>query len=131
MIELKDNFGDHGIIGFVAAKILENVMFIDSFMLSCRILGRKVENWILSNFMNQAKSKNCDLIVAEFIASDKNAIVRDFLKNFGMKELDEMILDKYPVIKSNLQNNIKKNNIYIAELKKFKIPNIGYFNEIR
>ena len=106
-------------------------MFIDSFMLSFRILGRKVENWILSNFMNQAKSKNCDLIVAEFIASDKNAIVRDFLKNFGMKELDEMILDKYPVIKSNLQNNIKKNNIYIAELKKFKIPNIGYFNEIR
>ena len=52
LISLKDIYGDHGNIGLVCLKkINSNYVFLDTFLMSCRILGRHLESWILRNIL--------------------------------------------------------------------------------
>jgi len=49
LVGLKDIYGDHGIVSFISLKIVNNkFIFIDTFLMSCRILGRHLESWILN-----------------------------------------------------------------------------------
>ena len=44
LIKLNDLYGDHGIVSLVILKLKNDVIFVDTFLLSCRILGRYLEN---------------------------------------------------------------------------------------
>ena len=58
LVHLKDSYGDHGIISFICLKIVNNkFLFIDTFLMSCRILGRYLESWILNEIKKLAIKK--------------------------------------------------------------------------
>ena len=64
LISLKDIYGDHGIIGmFILKKIDTKNVFLDTMLMSCRVLGRYLDHWILSN--------NYQVIISEFIKTEK------------------------------------------------------------
>ena len=70
---LKDKFGDHGITALVMAKRKnKKIWTIDTFLLSCRILGRKVENILLYELLKKLKQKKANIIDGIYIITNKN-----------------------------------------------------------
>ena len=114
LIDLKDDYGEHGLIGMIFLRKVNDILFVDNFLLSCRILGRRLENWILNEIIKIMKVQKCNRIFFEFRATDKNQIVKEFIK-----ENNFINIQNYKKIKEF--KNIKKvKNIKYLELNKGK-----------
>ena len=86
-VQVKDKFGDNGITGvFIVHKENSKEWFIDTFLLSCRIMGREVEKGMLGYIVNKAKENGVEQIKAQFISSQKNKPIEDFLPNCGFQK---------------------------------------------
>ena len=105
-----DKFGDNGITGVYIINKNEKSWLIDTFLLSCRIMGRGVENAILSQILIDAKKNGIEEIHAEFIQTQKNQSAENFLLNFGFKKQDKLWIYK-------LNNEIKLPNHLKVEIE--------------
>ena len=81
--QVTDKFGDNGITGAFIVKKENNIWTLDTFLLSCRVMGRGVEDAILSHIIDDAKRNNVKEVKAEFIHTAKNKPAENFLKDFG------------------------------------------------
>jgi len=88
--QVEDKFGDNGITGvFIVDKNNPKEWFIDSFLLSCRVMGREVEKGILGHIINIAKESGVEKIKAKFVPTQKNKPIESFLPDCGFsKEAD-------------------------------------------
>lgn len=91
--QIVDKFGDNGITGvFIVRKDNPKEWFIDTFLLSCRVMGREVEKGIMGYIINKAKENRVEKIKAQFIPTQKNKPIEDFLPSCGFhKEGDHWI----------------------------------------
>ncbi|MBF0312086.1 MAG: HAD-IIIC family phosphatase [Oligoflexia bacterium] len=86
---LKDKFGDHGLISSIILKEVEEkkqakALFIDTWVMSCRVLKRGMEQFILNQIVTLAKQNGYSTILGEYLPTKKNALVQDLYKNLGM-----------------------------------------------
>lgn len=84
-LSVADKFGDSGITGCIIVK--GNV--IDTFLLSCRILGKGIEHAFLKRVLHQLRSEGFDSIKASFLPTLKNGQVADFFDKNGFSVLSE------------------------------------------
>ena len=93
--QIRDKFGDNGITGvFIVEKINQDEWFLDTFLLSCRVMGREVERAILYYIINEAKKNNIKKLKAKFIPTAKNKPIENFLPDSKFyKENDFWIYD--------------------------------------
>lgn len=82
--DVTDKFGACGLTGILVAKYETNVLKIDSFLMSCRVLGRGVEFSIWEFVFEEAKKRGCDRVEALYIPTVKNTQVRDFFERLGL-----------------------------------------------
>tara|TARA_B100001964_G_C14071523_1_gene526106 strand:- start:108 stop:965 length:858 start_codon:yes stop_codon:yes gene_type:complete len=83
MCSVSDIFGDHGNVGLlILEKKNKNLLFLDSFILSCRILGRELESWILQSMLIEIKKMDVDFLEIEYLQTHKNKPAKNFLDNF-------------------------------------------------
>jgi FkbH-like protein len=82
---VKDKFGDNGISGLVILDISINKVFIDTFLLSCRVLGRNIEYRLMDAIIDLAKKSKVKVIDAEYIKTLKNEQVEDLYDRFGFE----------------------------------------------
>jgi len=82
---LSDKFGDYGLIGVVILNFVEETgeCEIDSFLMSCRVLGRKVEDGILAAIEKEARERSCHRLVGIYQGTKKNQLVSTFYKDRG------------------------------------------------
>lgn len=78
-IKVKDRFGDNGLVGVAIAKFNGAICELDSFLLSCRVIGRTVETAFLAAIIEEARPRGCTRLRAWFIPTKKNAPAKDFL----------------------------------------------------
>lgn len=78
-----DRFGDYGLVGTVIFDSKNNVCEVDSFILSCRALGRGVEYKIVEALAKKAQSSGTEFINFHFIPSAKNAPILKFFNEIG------------------------------------------------
>ena len=87
MCSAKDIFGDYGNIALAVIKKLESKdAFLDSFLMSCRILGRDVELWFLQSILNKLKSESINKLIIEYVPTTRNIIINDFIKRCKLKK---------------------------------------------
>ena len=79
---LKDKFGDYGIIGSYLIKVKGENWHLDSFLMSCRAIGRKVEYEVMNYIVSNALKGGANRIFAYFNKTKKN----QFLENFYAEE---------------------------------------------
>lgn len=85
---LMDRFGDNGIISVVAVtRDSDEDARIDLWLMSCRVLGRKVEETILADLVARARTLGARRLIGEYIATPKNALVRDLYPRLGFTEV--------------------------------------------
>jgi FkbH-like protein len=80
-IKVEDKFGDNGITGAALVRKAKDQWEIDTFLLSCRVIGRKVEETLLAYIIGKAKKEKAKLLTGEFIPTKKNIPGKDFYKN--------------------------------------------------
>jgi len=98
--QVSDKFGDNGITGVYIVEKKDTEWIIDTFLLSCRIIGRGVEDIMLSQLIERARKENVKKIKGKFIPTAKNKPAENFYKEFGFeKEGDFWIFDTEKTIK--------------------------------
>ena len=85
-MRISDCFGDNGVVGLILISKVQTKWYIDSFLLSCRVIGRKAEDLLLSftlnNLLKINKKKKIE-VVGEYIPTPRNPLVKDFFKIKG------------------------------------------------
>jgi len=85
-----DRFGDNGIVGLVMARLNNESLDIDTFLLSCRIIGRTVETAMLAHLCEIANRQGAMQLRGTIIPTAKNIPVRDLFKRHGFTpEIEE------------------------------------------
>ncbi|TWI82139.1 FkbM family methyltransferase/HAD superfamily phosphatase (TIGR01681 family)/FkbH-like protein/amino acid adenylation domain-containing protein, partial [Chitinophaga japonensis] len=79
-IRVRDRFGDYGLTGVLITSVRENALQVEAFLLSCRVLGRQVEQSMLGVLKEQAASAGLDKIVAGFVNTSRNKPFLQFLE---------------------------------------------------
>lgn len=88
--QVEDKFGDNGITGtFIVMKNDSKEWTVDTFLLSCRVMGRKVEDAMMSHIINQGKKEGAKKIKAKYIPTQKNRPCETFLADYGFKQNGE------------------------------------------
>jgi FkbH-like protein len=87
---LVDKFGDNGLIGvLIALPDPENatILRIDTWLMSCRVLGRQVEAETINQLCRIAKNRGFTSISGDYIPTPKNALVRDIYARMGFTHI--------------------------------------------
>jgi FkbH-like protein len=88
LMGLSDRFGDHGIVGLAIARPgNEGVAFLDTMLMSCRVLGRHVEAFMLGALVERLRRAGARHLLAEFRPSGRNAVAEGFLAAHGFAPL--------------------------------------------
>jgi len=82
-VRLKDRFGDHGLISIVIGKKAGDTMEIDTWLMSCRVLKRQVEDEVLNELARLARARACSRLEGVYLPTPKNEMVRDFYSQMG------------------------------------------------
>lgn len=86
---LKDKFGDHGLISVVVLeKQPEDTLFISEWLMSCRVLKRGMEEFIVDKILSVAAQQGFCRVVGEYIPTPKNAMVKDLYEQLGFARLE-------------------------------------------
>ena len=116
-LNVKDKFGDNGITGVIVLKKIDNHTFeIDSFLLSCRVLGKSIENAFLRYVLQKLKNNGIKYINALYIPTNKNMQVENFYDNLG-----------FEIKNTNISSGTKT---YILDLSKKEINKKSHFKII-
>jgi FkbH-like protein len=83
VVSVNDRFGDNGIVGLMMACFKDGVFVIDTFLLSCRVIGRTVETAMLAYLCEAACTMGATSLCGEIIPTAKNAPVRDIFERHG------------------------------------------------
>lgn len=102
-ISVEDKFGDNGLTGVIIYKTNYNTADIDSFIMSCRIMGRNIEKAIMNYLIEILKKIGINKVVAHYIPTKKNIPVKELYEGFGfavkLEQEDskdyELLLDNY------------------------------------
>ena len=114
-VKVEDKFGDNGITGAAIVKKSKDAWNIGTFLLSCRVIGRKIEETSLAYIEREAKKAGAKKITADFIPTKKNSVAKGFYKSSGF----------------NMAKKEKEKEVWEYDLKKgYKFPNfIKFFDK--
>lgn len=85
---LCDRFGDYGLVSCVIMeKTSDTEAFIDTWFMSCRVLNRGMEEFIINSVTEAASEHGIETLTAEYIPTKKNKMVEDIYERFGFEAL--------------------------------------------
>ena len=85
-IRLRDTLGDNGMISVIICKKNLEYWEIDTWLMSCRVLGREVEEAALQDIVSNAKDSGVIKLIGIYNPTVRNIIVKDHYKKLGFKK---------------------------------------------
>ncbi len=82
-VRLQDKFGDHGLISVVIGEVKGDEMEIDTWLMSCRVLKRQVEEVVLNELARIARERGCTRLRGIYLPTPKNDMVRGLYPSLG------------------------------------------------
>jgi FkbH-like protein len=110
ILGLKDKFGDNGTVGLALVEIQPKQWRVDTFLMSCRVIGRQVEDALVDRICRDAAKAGCTSISAEYIPTAKNNLVTGFWDKMGFEK----------------ENADAKQIRYSKQLKNYQSPQFLY-----
>ena len=84
-LRVRDRYADNGLVGVAISHLDGEVCEIDSFLLSCRVIGRTVESALLSHLAQAAAMRGRKRLAGWFLPTKKNAPAREFYRQHGFE----------------------------------------------
>jgi FkbH-like protein len=85
---LKDRFGDNGLISVVLLNGQGEDAVIDTWVMSCRVLGRGMEEFITNELVQAARAMGCRRLIGRYIPSKKNKLVSELYPRLGFAPIE-------------------------------------------
>ncbi|WP_415308654.1 HAD-IIIC family phosphatase [Candidatus Pelagibacter sp. Uisw_099_02] len=115
LISLKDIYSDHGNVGLIILqKNGKKTLFIDTFLMSCRVIGRYFESCMFSYIRKYASKNKYDNVIGEFINTEKNIVAKKLFEEHGFNKIKKRGSNKIDTYLC-LTNKIKKINLELYE----------------
>ena len=111
VVHSSDKYGDNGLISVIILNKIEEQIVIDSFLMSCRVMGRKLENVIINELASYYKKT----FKSAYIETSKNAPVKELYERLGFELLSD-------------DGNQKK---YEFNAEKYERKDFSYYKDIR
>jgi FkbH-like protein len=87
-VSLTDTYGDYGLISAVfLQKRSDKNLFIDTWIMSCRVLKRGIESFLLNEIVSIASEEGFEFLEGEYIPTAKNGIVKDHYVQLGFEPI--------------------------------------------
>ena len=87
-VRLTDAFGDNGMISVVICRLApDKVWTIDTWLMSCRVLGRRVENAVLRELVQCAAEAGIYKLIGVYTPTDRNRLVEDHYSRLGFSQV--------------------------------------------
>lgn len=83
-VVVSDKFGSAGLTGVVIVRWEGGAAVVDSFLMSCRVIGRGIEFAVWNEVLRDAVARKCQVVRAEYRPTAKNAQVADFFDRLGL-----------------------------------------------
>jgi FkbH-like protein len=87
-MRVTDRFGDFGLTGIAIAEPGAEAWHLESFLMSCRVIGKSVETALLAKVAEDARAAGATELSADFIESGRNQVASTFLSGHGFTPLD-------------------------------------------
>ena len=87
--KLADKFGDNGVVSVVIGRIESDVLNIDLWIMSCRVLKRDMEFAMMDCLIEKCKEANVKTVYGYYYPTAKNGMVRDFYQIQGFTKIEE------------------------------------------
>jgi FkbH-like protein len=71
--KLRDRIGDNGLISVIVLLVCGCELQIDTWVMSCRVLGRTMEEFICNNIVDAARRANCSAVIGRYLPSGKTS----------------------------------------------------------
>jgi FkbH-like protein len=88
-IQVRDRYADNGLVGVAIVHDEEGVCEIDTFLMSCRVIGRTVETALVAALGEEARARGARRLEGWFLPTKKNAPAKDFYRNHGFRLVAE------------------------------------------
>jgi FkbH-like protein len=88
-VSVQDRYGDNGLVGVAILALAGRVAEIDTFLLSCRVIGRTVETALLAEVAAAAMAAGATTLRGSFLATKKNAPAQPFYPDHGFTLVDD------------------------------------------
>ena len=85
--KLKDKFGDNGLVSCLMAKLTKDIMYIDLWVMSCRVFKRDLEKAIFDKLVNHCQQRNIKKIQGKYVPTSKNGYVKYLYSTLGFLSL--------------------------------------------
>jgi FkbH-like protein len=86
-IRLADRFGDNGMISVIICRMLQDAWEIDTWLMSCRVLGRRVEEAVLQEIVRHAEKSGAKKLVGMYIPTARNGLVKEHYRKLGFTRI--------------------------------------------
>jgi FkbH-like protein len=86
---LRDRFADHGLVAVLLAERAGELWTVDLWLMSCRTIGRGVEQFMFNKLVEAARADNAARIEAAYLPTAKNRLVEDLLPRLGFRAIGE------------------------------------------
>lgn len=87
---LKDKFGDHGLVSvMILEKKSEEELFVDTWLMSCRVLKRGMEEFVINHMVQKAADCGFRIILSEYLPTPKNRMVKNIYEDMGFSRMEE------------------------------------------
>ena len=87
-LTLSDKYGKYGLVSIIILQLRTDALFIDTWIMSCRVLKRGVENYMMNEVVKFAVTNKYAKIIGEYLPTKKNGIVKDHYHNLGFEKRD-------------------------------------------
>jgi len=126
LTRLTDRFGDHGAVGLTIARIADDTAFLDTFLMSCRVLGRHLDAWMLQRLAVLLRDRGVQWLFAEFRDSGRNAVAANVLTAHGFARWSGPDGDRRRRAVADL--SAIDGDLYVVDLEMLVVPHLDLFH---
>jgi FkbH-like protein len=87
-VRLSDTFGDNGMISVIICRARGDAWEIDTWLMSCRVLGRGVEDMVLREILQHARERGIARLIGVYRPTERNGMVRDHYAKLEFSQVD-------------------------------------------
>lgn len=84
-VALQDRFGKYGVISVVLLEGRDEALFVDTWLMSCRVLKKGVEQLVFQEIVAEARRRDVPRVLAQYVPTAKNGMVAGLLPDFGFE----------------------------------------------
>ena len=125
VVNLRDRFGDYGLVGVLIFAEQSEAITVDTFLLSCRALGRRVEHSMLAKLGEIAQQRQLVRVDVHFTPTEKNQPAFDFLESVGARfkqTLNGGMVYRFPAAHAATAEKLRESADGVADRKPASAP---------